>query len=466
MVPFSLEKKYPFGALFILNRVSNLKGSLIRFMTLKRLGQSQTHGLRRRECNSHFASSSSSRHAPSLSAGWHHGTSSSKLLLMNFIFHCDAIQMYYELAWSLLCQRRYLEAAEAFANVTKLNFWCVAIKCAAIVFWPWACCYSGAMQHIPFSSLAAFLRQEKFRECKSYLTRFQLHSSRRGSGNYLLRFTSRRNVGPHCQSAFLLDPKILLVAFYKEKQGSRGGDSKNWIDAVKINPAEGQSWPRLLIFGILTISSLEIGICERNDIYRLDIHWTMIHLVWNIHSRVKAPVAQARIDDLTALSPPVSINELPLYPPRDSQADLASDSSSSTRPAGPDSMDLDNPDELAVRALLLGINYRTLAAYEIARGFLVEASKYQVSTNTWVAGIAMFEMAVLDLKETEARTRETIGDERKRAWKKTFKGTSNKLDCALSLSGSVVDLSSRLEGRVSMLRDEIAAKAVMEGITL
>jgi uncharacterized small protein (DUF1192 family) len=129
-------------------------------------------------------------------------------------------------------------------------------------------------------------------------------------------------------------------------------------------------------------------------------------------------------------------------------------------------VDLDSPDELAIRALLLGINYRTQAAYETARGFLAEAQKYKVTTSTWVPGFAMFEMAVLDLKETEARTIGIVGDERKTAWTDTLNGSSNKLDCALSLLGSSVDLSSRLESRIAMLRDEIAAKAVMEGIVL
>jgi hypothetical protein len=37
------------------------------------------------------------------------------------------------------------------------------------------------------------------------------------------------------------------------------------------------------------------------------------------------------------------------------------------------------------------------------------------------------------------------------------------LDSAVSLSGSEVDLSSRLESRVAMLRDEIALKCEMLG---
>lgn len=176
-----------------------------------------------------------------------------------------------------------------------------------------------------------------------------------------------------------------------------------------------------------------------------------------------------------ALTPLVSVNGLPLWAPTNSSqnhVDLVGGpspkASSSTEPACPDpsSVDLDSPDELAIRALLLGINYRTQSAYEIARGFLTEATKYQVTTSQWVAGLAMFEMAILDLKEMEAKSRGIIGDERKRVWTDMLTGICNRLDSALSLSGSTVDFSGRLESRVAMLRDEITTKAAIEGITL
>jgi len=105
----------------------------------------------------------------------------------------------------------------------------------------------------------------------------------------------------------------------------------------------------------------------------------------------------------------------------------------------------------------------------------------------------MFEMAVLDLKVVEARERgaralvsedETKGAAdiegaagRKTAavaggWEGTGKGeweralttAGEKLDVALSLATSSVDLSSRLDSRITMLRDEIAAKREMLGI--
>ena len=48
-------------------------------------------------------------------------------------------------------------------------------------------------------------------------------------------------------------------------------------------------------------------------------------------------------------------------------------------------------------------------------------------------------------------------------WNKVLKDAAALLDSAMSLSGSEVDLSSRLESRIAMLRDEIALKREMLG---
>jgi hypothetical protein len=172
-------------------------------------------------------------------------------------------------------------------------------------------------------------------------------------------------------------------------------------------------------------------------------------------------------------------------------------------------LDLDNFDELAIRALLLGINYRTTKEYEISREFLNEAFEYHssIKTSTWVAGVAMFELAVLDLKEAEERDRVSAAaassalsspgpsplkasitvdtdlangdvepdrlrtprpqskEEGKSNWVEALKSASYKLDTALGLATSTVDLSSRLDSRIAMLRDEIATKKDLMGIS-
>ena len=150
----------------------------------------------------------------------------------------------------------------------------------------------------------------------------------------------------------------------------------------------------------------------------------------------------------------------------------SSSAASSATALESDGADLDTADELAVRALLLGVNYRTLKDFEKARRFLQEAYAYQDSlkTNNWVGGIAMFELAVLDLKEAEHEEAEglaggTLEQERKKRWSEVLKGATSKLDIALSLSTNSVDLSSRLDSRIAMLRDEIATKKEMVGIS-
>lgn len=157
-----------------------------------------------------------------------------------------------------------------------------------------------------------------------------------------------------------------------------------------------------------------------------------------------------------------------------------------------DTVDLDTSDELALRALLLGIHHRTLKAFDVARGFLVQAHKYQseLKVNTWIGGLAMFELAVLDLNEAEDRhgKRVTVvvrdvekedglvvngdkaysqlmGDEDvKRVWSEVLKAARVKLDVALDLATNSVDLSSRLDSRIAILKDEILTKREILGI--
>ena len=49
-------------------------------------------------------------------------------------------------------------------------------------------------------------------------------------------------------------------------------------------------------------------------------------------------------------------------------------------------------------------------------------------------------------------------------WTSALKRASERLDQALALAPQSVDLSSRLDTRISMLRDEIAMKREMVGV--
>jgi hypothetical protein len=72
--------------------------------------------------------------------------------------------------------------------------------------------------------------------------------------------------------------------------------------------------------------------------------------------------------------------------------------------------------------------------------------------------VALFELAVLDLRECGSEKGDTDG----RAWEKALASASEKLDRALALANSVnAELSSRLDSRIAMLRDEIGTKREM-----
>ena len=148
------------------------------------------------------------------------------------------------------------------------------------------------------------------------------------------------------------------------------------------------------------------------------------------------------------------------------QSHFATIPPTATSPSG--AVDLDSPDELAIRSLLLGIVHRTAGEYVLARAFLLDAHSRQdeLVTSTWVGGMALFEMAVLELKEAEAATvLSPSPTDANETWTTVLKKASDDLDRALALATSNnADLSSRLDSRIAMLRDEIATKKEMVGI--
>jgi hypothetical protein len=131
-------------------------------------------------------------------------------------------------------------------------------------------------------------------------------------------------------------------------------------------------------------------------------------------------------------------------------------------------VDLDCPDELSIRSLLLGIVHRTAGEYITARSFLVDAHRRQaeLTTSTWVGGMALFEMAVLELKEAEVVTASSASpNEAQATWVMALKKANGELDQALALATSNnADLTSRLDSRIAMIRDEMAMKKEMVGI--
>lgn len=118
----------------------------------------------------------------------------------------------------------------------------------------------------------------------------------------------------------------------------------------------------------------------------------------------------------------------------------------------------------------MGIVHRTLEDLVVSRAFFEDAvgKGSQVKFSTWIGGVALFELAVLDLKEVEVNERtaklsseSSQGEAGVKRWEQAIKSATTKLDKAMSISGKDVDLSSRLDSRIMMLKDEMALKQEM-----
>ena len=222
-----------------------------------------------------------------------------------------------------------------------------------------------------------------------------------------------------------------------------------------------------------------------------------------MHARIPSEIAQIHIDELLALSPPVKGFASPCASPSPSSPTSAAGSrrpsfvasrrpslATSRRPSIDSSQasyapeqDLDTPDELAVRALLLGILHRTIGDYEASRLYLNQSLKGQSEFgegSQWIPSTTLFESAVLDLLAFEAEQKQNAGnekgnekregskhlvlDEEKKAWKGVLSEASAKLDQAMSVFQWSSDMAGRLESRISMLRDEIQKKRASLGL--
>jgi hypothetical protein len=210
---------------------------------------------------------------------------------------------------------------------------------------------------------------------------------------------------------------------------------------------------------------------DKNELNIADIYF----IVWNNHQRIPKTVAEAHICDLLTIKPSVSLT---------SSYSVSLVEHPSSYPIPPPM--LDNPDELALRELLLGITFRTAGDFESSRTFLEAANGHRDSlvTNTWINGVALFELAVLELTITSHNrdagdnfggtgngdvspaisTYSQVPAETREMWKKAISKASAHLDSAQLCLGSEIDLSSRLESRIAMLRDELALKKDMLGL--
>ncbi|KAK7693929.1 hypothetical protein QCA50_003503 [Cerrena zonata] len=294
----------------------------------------------------------------------------------------DAL-LIFELAWTLLSQRRYKEAADAFIKVTEINSW----------------------SHGTYYFIAGgcYISLKDYKKAQEYFDKVPELLEKKKIG------------GKDLPTEVFIKKKL---QFYREKQKRKTGSEANFAESIRISPAE------------------ELGI------------------FWNTHQRIGQDIVQQHVDEFYSYSPAITIKSA-----------LAPSTTSATE------NDLDTPDEVAIRSLILGIVHRTAQEFETSRAFLKDAIAQHdaVQICTWAAGIATFELAVLDLKQLEAKIKSEGGDETAKGvelvteehramWLKTFKSVDEKLDEALRLSGQNVDLSSRLGMRVAMLKDEVLLK--------
>ncbi|KAG2063541.1 hypothetical protein BDR04DRAFT_1146273 [Suillus decipiens] len=204
------------------------------------------------------------------------------------------------------------------------------------------------------------------------------------------------------------------LAFYRRKQVRLGGKENRFVEAIRISPAE------------------EIAI------------------FWNTHARIESSVAIAHIQEWSSLTPTIT----------DIESRYLAQVPETTN------VDLDTKDELAIRSLLLGIAHRTLAEYAAARAFLKDAQDKapDVEISTWVGGVSAFELAVLELKEADMKAVDMKPEDAMTMWKDVLMDASKKLDQACAMSTKQTDLSSRLDSRIVMLRDEIFEKRRLLGL--
>ncbi|KAF7313045.1 hypothetical protein MKEN_00989500 [Mycena kentingensis (nom. inval.)] len=289
----------------------------------------------------------------------------------------------FELAWTLLAQRRYAEAATAFVKLTELNSWS-----HATYYFIAAGCYGALGDKAKAQELYDALPE-------------------------LLGSKGKKVGGKDLPTEVLIRKKL---EFYKEKQKRRGGDPAKFGEVVCISSAD------------------ELGI------------------FWNTHQRIGDDIAEAHIKELAALTPPIAlVGATSPY--------LAAVSDGHAGGANASHPDIDTPDESALRALLLGILHRTLRLWEPARVLLEVARDTQAKVSTWIAGVANFELAVLELKWAQAEAEEKGDTNDKSIWAWRLAGADAHLDAAQVFAGkNEIDLSSRLDSRIALLRDEIAKK--------
>ncbi|KAG9004430.1 hypothetical protein FRB94_002374 [Tulasnella sp. JGI-2019a] len=297
----------------------------------------------------------------------------------------DAL-LVFELAWVLVAERRYAEAAEMWIKMKSLNSW----------------------SHATYTFMAAGCLldlQTPEADAKARELLDSIPGLKKDMG------------GRELPTEVYISRKL---NFWKRKQArwkASGRAADHYADCIRINPAE------------------EFG------------------LFWNTHGRIPKITAEGHIEQFLSLTPPVQI-----LTPYSVEAGPLS-------PGG--LLDLDTPDELACRDLILGVTHRSASEFVASRKFLEAASSAKpLLDDKWITAMAHFELAVLEMREMQAlERRQSVpappgAGSLKSKWEGAIAAASARLEQVTATLGET-DMSSRLESRMAMLRDELELKRSM-----
>lgn len=147
---------------------------------------------------------------------------------------------------------------------------------------------------------------------------------------------------------------------------------------------------------------------------------------WNTTGRASPVSRQASIDHLAAFTP------APRYSPDPASPTSVARPSPTAQKQAQD--DLDSPDELLVRDLLLGSMYRSQGALPTARALLQLAMDAEplATEDKWAAAFARFEMAVLLCQESERD--DGTEESGKEVWKGNLIKADRLLDSIFAIS--------------------------------
>jgi hypothetical protein len=169
--------------------------------------------------------------------------------------------------------------------------------------------------------------------------------------------------------------------------------------------------------------------------------------VWNNFSRVSKPIAESHIAKLVQLTPAVVVSS-----PR-SRSPLESSASSTKRTSLPD---LELPDELCTRFVLLGLLHREIGYLDESREFFEAAVAVKSVETGLMTNTAYFELAVLVLKKADTNGMGNgdvpggiVGDIER--WNVALSDASRYLQMA-SQRMQDFDLGTRLDSRIGLVR--------------